>query len=68
MHVMVTSDEVHAFVEHAYGLRVLGPLEDLPQGVHSQAWLAHTDDDDWVVKVSDPRSDSPPTLAAQCEL
>lgn len=68
MNVMVSRGEVHAVVEQAYGLRVVGPLVDLPQGVHSQTWLAHTSDDDWVVKVSDPRSDPPASLAAQCEL
>ncbi len=64
----MTSDQVHATVERGYGLHVLTPLVDLPQGVHSRAWLAHTDDGDWVVKVSDPRSDPPAALTAQCEL
>jgi Ser/Thr protein kinase RdoA (MazF antagonist) len=64
----VTRNQVQASVERAYGLRVLRPLNDLPPGVHSQAWLAHTDDGEWVVKVSDPRSDSPAMLSAQCEL
>lgn len=68
MSILVTRDQVQAFVERAYGLRVFGPLVDLPQGVHSQAWLAKTDDGDWVVKVSDPSTDSPETLSAQCEL
>lgn len=68
MNLDVTAGQVRATVERAYGLRVSGPLVDLPQGVHSRAWLAHTDDGDWVVKVSDPDSDPPATLAAQCEL
>jgi Ser/Thr protein kinase RdoA (MazF antagonist) len=66
--IVVTRNQVQASVERAYGLRVLRPLNDLPPGVHSQAWLAHTDDGEWVVKVSDPRCDSPAMLSAQCEL
>jgi Ser/Thr protein kinase RdoA (MazF antagonist) len=68
MSLPVTADQARGFVQRRYGLRVLHPLIDLPQGVHSRAWLAHTDDGEWVVKVSDPRSDSPATLLAQCEL
>lgn len=68
MSITVTGDRVQASVEGAYGLRFLSPLVDLPQGVHSRAWLAHTDDGDWVVKISDPGSDSPAALSAQCEL
>lgn len=68
MTTLLTSEQATACVERAYGLRVLDPLVDLPQGVHSRAWLAHTDQDDWVVKVSDPRHESPATLLAQCEM
>lgn len=68
MSLPVTADQARGFVQRRYGLRVLHPLIDLPQGVHSLAWLAHTDDGEWVVKVSDPRSDSPATLLSQCEL
>lgn len=68
MSITVATNQVQAFVEQSYGLRVLQPLIDLPQGVHSRAWLARTDHGDWVVKISDPTSDPPATLAAQCEL
>lgn len=65
---MVTRGQVEAFVGRAYGLVVLRSLVELPQGVHSKAWLAHTDTDDWVIKVSDPGADSPAALSAQAEL
>jgi Ser/Thr protein kinase RdoA (MazF antagonist) len=68
MRISVTEDQVQGVVEGRYGLRVVQPLINLPEGVHSRAWLAHTDDGEWVVKVSDPRSDSPGTLSAQCGL
>lgn len=65
---MVSRDQVEAVVRRSYGLRLVRRLVGLPSGVHSQAWLAATDDGEWVVKISDFRSDSLATLSVQCQL
>lgn len=65
MTTMPTREQTRAFVEHLYDLHVDDPLADLPQGVHSRAWLAHSDQGDWVVKVTDPRHESSQALQGQ---
>ncbi len=68
MSIVVSRDQVEAVVEGSYGLRLVRQLVGLPPGVHSQTWLAATDDGEWVVKISDVRCDSLATLSAQCQL
>jgi Ser/Thr protein kinase RdoA (MazF antagonist) len=64
MNIILPVEQIEALIEHEYGLRILEPLAEMRQGVHSKAWLTTTDDGQWVAKASNPASDSEAKLQA----
>lgn len=57
MSINIPVEQIHVLIEREYGLRIRAAVSEMPQGVHSKAWLATTDDGLWVAKASDPASD-----------